>query len=109
METNHIKYSYKKFTIIIVCAFLVALIIPRIVGNSLRYSEFRIVWQIGVTVTMILHGLSILFSIINSLFTLLEFRETKKWNLFWLILSLTPFLYWSYWLIFISFFLPNEY
>lgn len=109
METKHIKYRYKKFTLIIICAFVIALIIPRIFGNSLRYSEFRIVWQIGVTVTMILHGLSILFSIINLLFTFLEFRETKKWNLLWLILSLVPFLYWTYWLTYISFFLNKEY
>ena len=99
METKHVEYSYKKYTIILLVAFLLALIIPRVV-NSLRYSELRILWQIGVNATMILHGLSILFSIINSIFTFLEFRETKKWNYFWLILSLVPILYWSILLIF---------
>jgi|GEM_PF-1993569 len=109
METNHINYSYKKFTLIIICAFIIALIIPRILGNSLRYSELRIIWQIGINTTMILHGFSILFSFINSLFIFLEFRETKKWNILWLILSLIPFLYWTYWITYISFFLNNEY
>jgi len=99
METKHVEYSYKKYTIILLVAFLLALIIPRTL-HSLRYSELRILWQIGVNATMILHGLSILFSIINSIFTFLEFRETKKWNYFWLILSLVPILYWSILLIF---------
>ncbi len=107
METKYIKYSYKKYTIILFVAFLLALIIPRVV-HSLRYSELSILWQIGLTATMILHGLSITFSFINSLFTLLEFRETKKWNFLWLMLSLVPLLYWSYWLIFIAISPPNE-
>lgn len=94
VEKTYFKYSYKKFTIIVLVAFLLALIIPRDI-YSLRYSELRILWEIGVKATMILHGFSIVFSFINSLFTFLEFCETKKWNYLWFILSLIPILYWS--------------
>lgn len=98
MESTHINYSYKKYTLIIICAFFVALIIPKLI-YSLRYSEFKNIWQIGIKITIVLHGFSILSSIINSLFTFLEFRETKKWNLLWLLLSLIPNIYWSFLLI----------
>lgn len=98
MESTHINYSYKQYTLIVICAFFLALIIPKLT-YSLRYSEFKNIWQIGIKTTIVLHGFSILFSFINSLFTFLEFRETKKWNLLWLILSLLPILYWSFILI----------
>ena len=108
METKHIEYSYKKYTIILLVTFLLALIIPRVV-HSLRYSELRILWQIGGLGSMIIHGISVFFSIINSIFIFFEFRETKKSNYVWLIVSLIPFLYWSYFLIYIFFFLPSNY
>lgn len=107
METKHVVYSYKKYTIILLVAFLLALITPKLV-HHFRYTDFRIVWQVGITASMILNGLSIAFSFTNSLFIFLEFRETKKWNFLWLMLSLIPFLYWSCWLIIITFLLPNQ-
>ncbi|HAP95794.1 MAG TPA: hypothetical protein DCP54_08610 [Chryseobacterium sp.] len=93
METKHIEYSYKKYTTILLVSFLLALIIPRAI-YSLRYSELRILWQIGTLGSLVFQILTVIFSIINSIFTFFEFWETKKWNLFWLILSLIPLLFW---------------
>lgn len=95
MKEDYVPYSYQKVVLWILGVFVITAIIPPLVA-PLRYTEFKWLYTTGMWIGY----LSVIFVnvavIINSFYTLIEFRETKKYNWFWFFLGLLPIVYYIF-------------
>lgn len=84
--------KFQKFSLISCFLPIIAFLISYLSRNY-RYSEMKIIYQVGVTLVYFLWLSSFLIGFINSLFIWTTKSMKLKTRIFWIIVSLLPILY----------------
>lgn len=87
--------NYKKNSVIIVSLFILAFTFGR-ASVYLRHTDYRILYHISWSGCYLLHFLSLLSSVINTMYTLrvVDFKDYKKY--YWLLVNCIPIYFWAY-------------
>jgi hypothetical protein len=86
-----IKYNFKLFTFLNIAFFILALLIPKIIGESYRFTNHDL-WSFSRMATFTLFGISLLMTLLNVILLLPNFKQGK--NLVLLILNIPIIVYW---------------
>lgn len=94
LENNFMKYlsNYQKWAIIIPCCTIAAILIRDLVAPFRISTQFHWIYATGNIIGLLLFFISVVASLVNSIFLLKE-KIKRQTKIFWVLLSSLPLLY----------------
>lgn len=89
-----INYNIKLFTIVSNSLLAITFILPQLISESLRYSEYRYIWSISRIAILCFHGFVILLTILNISFIIPKINDNRKKYYVLLLCNLPIVLIW---------------